>query len=91
MQKPAQPVPSTAPPSGGDGQAAGSAALAEAVAGAALQRLKQQKPGADPAKKWEEMGGELFDAVEKRDRAAFGKLFAQQVKIAVKEALRGNQ
>lgn len=89
MFKPAKPASSPSqPPSGGDEQAAGSS-IADAVAGVALRSL--QKPKEDPEKKWEEMGAELFEALEKKDRANFGKLFAKQVKLAVKEAMRGNQ
>jgi hypothetical protein len=70
-----------------NGQAAGSA-LADAIAGAAAQQ--KQKPAEDPEKKWDEMGAELYAAMENKDKSAFGRLFAKQVKLAVKEALRGN-
>lgn len=84
MGTPAKPAPTTSP---ADVQAAGSS-LADAIAGAAGK--PQPKPAEDPAKKWESMGGELYAALEGKDKAAFGRLFVQQVKLAVKEALRGN-
>lgn len=90
MLQPAKPVSSPkAPPSDGGEQAAGSS-LASAIASVALQNMKQ-KPKEDPDKKWEEMGAELYDSLEKKDKAGFGRLFAKQVKLAVKEAMRGNK
>lgn len=88
MNQPAKPDPPARSPSRGGGQAAGPS-LADAVAGAALRAA--EAPKEDPAKKWEEMGGELYDALSKGDRSGFSKLFATQVKIAVREELRGNK
>ena len=85
MQAPVKPA--APPPSGDDAQAPGT--LADAVAAAALKQAPP--PTADPAQKWEEMGGELYERLEAKDKAGFGVLFAKQVRLAVKEALRGNK
>lgn len=78
-----------AKPASPKGEGAAGPSLADAVVGAALQT--QQAPKEDPASRWAEMGGELYDALEKKDRASFSSLFTKQVKLAVKEALRGNK
>ncbi len=88
MTTPATPAPSSRLPSGKGEQAAGSS-LADTVAGVALRAA--EAPKEDPGKKWEEMGAELFATLEAKDSAKFGKLFSRQVKLAVKEALRGNK
>jgi len=87
MNEPAKPDSPNPSPSGG--RAAGS--LAEAVVTAALAKKEQQPQQANPDEKWAEMGGELYDAIEAKDKATFGKLFAKQVKIAVAEAMRGHK
>lgn len=87
MTNPAKPAASNGGGSpSADAQVPGS--LAEAVAAAAKQPPAKQK---DPDEKWAEMGGELYDALKADDKASFGKLFIRQVRLAVREAMRGNQ
>jgi hypothetical protein len=90
IQPATKPASTTPEPSRPAEQAAGPSSLAAAVASEALKRQQEEK-ATDPEKKWNEMGGELYAALEGKDRATFTRLLRPYVRLAVSEALRGNK
>ena len=58
--------------------------LAKALAKAALAKKK-----GSPASKYSDLGKELLEALEGKDHEAIGRLFRDQVDIAVADVMKG--